>query len=261
MIKKILLILIGLLIIAASKIIIYRKGLYLYPVSDEKPHNEFVNKTQIKKFNLVDTLGWYIPGSNIKKIVIFCHGNSYNITWKTPLLNRLASTFKCPIICIDYLRPGLDLSKNHPSVSNMFDRTCKLIDGLIAKGFDRSNIIMFGESLGCAIALRAASKYKIPNVISYIGFRSMRDIAREKIPWFGQIVGFFIDELDNQSVIQANNFNITLLNSPDDKLVNYSHIKQMSKITGAELLQISGPHTKPQIPDDVLFRLKEKYDL
>lgn len=255
MIRKILILLLGILIIAASKIVIYRKNLYLYPVADEKPHNDFIIKSNIKKFNLIDTLGWYIPGSKTKKIVIFCYGNSYNITWKTPQLNKLANTFKCPIICIDYLR-----SKD-VTLSNMFDRTSKLINGLISKGFDKSNIILFGESLGCAIALQVASKFKIPNVISYIGFRSMKDIAKEKIPLFGYVVAFFINELDNQSIIQGNNFNITLLNSPDDRLVNFSHIKEMSKITGAELLEIKGPHSKPEISDEVLFRLKEKYDL
>jgi len=255
MIQKIFIILIGLLIIAASKIVIYRKDLYLYPVLDEKPHDDFISKTNTKKFKLIDTLGWYIPGSNTKKIIIFCHGNSYNITWKTPLLIKLSNAFKCPIICIDYLR------SKHISITNMFDRTGKLIDGLLDKGFDRSNIILFGESLGCSVVVHVASKYKIPNVISYIGFRSMRDIAKEKIPWFGQIISFFINELDNQKVILENNFNITLLNSSDDKLVKFSHIKEMSKVTGAELLEIKGPHSKPEISDEVLFRLKEKYDL
>jgi hypothetical protein len=255
MVKKILIILLGLLIIAISKIFIYRKGLYLYPVLDEKPYADFISTTNTTKFNLIDTLGWYIPGSNTKKIVIFCHGNSYNITWKTPVLTRLSKTFKCPIICIDYLR------SKHISISNMFDRTTKLVDGLLSKGFDKSNIIMFGESLGCAIAVQVASKYKIPNVISYIGFRSMKDIAKEKIPWIGNIFGFFINELDNQSVILENNFIITLLNSPDDKLVNFSHIKEMAELTGAELLEIKGPHSKPEIPDDVLLRLKVKYNL
>jgi len=255
MVKKILIILLGLLVIVASKILIYRKELYLYPVLEEKPHDNFITTTNTKKFNLIDTQGWYIPGPNTKKIVIFCHGNSYNITWKTPLLNRLVSTFKCPIICIDYLR-----IKN-TSLTNMINRTAKLIDGLLAKGFDRSNIIMFGESLGCAIMLRVASKYKIPNLISYIGFRSMRDMAKEKIPWFGYMVGDLINELDNQSVILANDFNITLLNSPDDKLVNFSHIKQMAELTGVELLEIKGSHSKPEISDDVIFRLKVKYDL
>jgi hypothetical protein len=255
MIKKILIILIGLLIIIGSKIITYRKGLYLYPVLDEKPHDNFIKSTKTRKFKLIDTLGWYIPGSKTKKIIIFCHGNSYNITWKTPLLTKLSNTFKCPIICIDYLR------SKHISITNMFNRTSKLVSGLLDKGFDKSNIVLFGESLGCSIVVQVASKYKIPNVISYIGFRNMRDLAREKIPLFGHIVAFFINELDNQSVILENNFNITLLNSPEDKLVNFSHIKEMSKVTGAELLEIKGPHSKPEISDDVFFRLKEKYDL
>ncbi len=255
MIKKILIILLGLLIIVMSKIIIYRRSLYIFSIPDEYPYNDFILTTKTKNFNLIDTLGWYIPGTNTKKIIIFCHGNSWNMTWKAPLFKRLVNTLKCPIICIDYLRT------KKIKLSTLFARTDQLVKGLLDKGFDKSNIILFGESLGCSIVLNVASKYKIPNVICYIGFRSIQDVIKEKVPIIGKFVSLFVNELDNQSIILENNFNITLINSTEDDIINFSHIKQMSEVTGTELIEIKGKHTNVHIPDEVLFRLKEKYDL
>lgn len=89
----------------------------------------------------------------------------------------------------------------------------------------------------------------------------MSDIVKSKIPHIGEFVSNFIYELDNELLIKSNNFNLTLLNSPDDKLVDFSHIKELAKSTSAELLEISGPHGKPKIPDHVLEKLKEKYQI
>ena len=50
-------------------------------------------------------------------------------------------------------------------------------------------------------------------------------------------------------------------NSPDDKLVKFAHIQELVKTTGVELLQISGPHINPIISDDIMNRLKEKYNI
>ena len=68
--------------------------------------------------------------------------------------------------------------------------------------------------------------------------------------------------------------NITFLNSPQDELVDYNDIKDMISLlekssnsdvavedTNYELLEISGIHKKPTIPDNVFLRLKEKYDI
>lgn len=230
--------------------------MYIYPdLRDADNYIDFVKSKKIVKFNLIDTLGWYIPGKQNNKIIVFCYGNSYNITWKKYILERLTSSFSCPIVCIDYLRSP------EQSLDNMIIRTEKLIEDLLSKGFDINQIILFGESLGCAIALNVAHKYKIPNIINYIGFRKMSDIVKAKIPYLGTIVSNFIYELDNELLIKSNNFNLTLLNSRDDKLIDFKHIEELAKSTSTELLEIEGTHKKPVIPNCVLEKLKQKYGI
>ena len=255
MIKQIFLIIIGCIILLIAKIIIYRKSTYIYPNLEEKYHDDFIKEKNILKFNLIDTLGWYIPGKQNDKIIVFCHGNSHNITWKKRILKKLSNSFSCPIVCIDYLR------STHQSLENMIDRTENLIDELYIKGYNKDQIILFGESLGCSIALHVASKYKINNIINYIGFRKMSDIVKSKLPYFGEIISKFVYELDNEQIIKSNNFNLTLLNSPDDKIVNFSHMLELSKTTSTELLEISGSHFKPEISDKIILKLKQKYNI
>lgn len=255
MIKNILVIILAIVSIIVSKLIIYRKNLYLYPYLEDKDHADFIKNKKVLKFNIIDTLGWYIPGLNPNKIIVFCHGNSYNITWKKNLFEKFTNYFNCPIVSIDYLRTS------NISFDTIFDRTEKLIEELFKKGYKQNQIILFGESLGCSVTLHIGAKYKIKNIINYIGFRKMSDIAKTKIPYFGNFISLFINELDNESIIKSNNFNLTLLNSPDDKLVNFAHIQELAKTTNTELLQISGSHVNPIILDDIMIRLKEKYGI
>ena len=230
--------------------------MYIYPIlKDANNYTDFLKSKKIVEFILIDTLGWYIPGKQKNKIIVFCHGNSNNITWKKNILEILSNNISCPIICIDYLRSPKQ------SLDNMIRRTEKLIEDLFAKGFDINQIVLFGESLGCAIALIIAHKYKIPNIINYIGFRKMSDIFKDKIPYIGTLVSNLIYELDNELLIKSNNFNLTLLNSRDDKLVNFKYIEELAKNTSTELLEIKGPHNNPEIPNHVFQRLIQKYKI
>ena len=218
----------------------------------ENPFKDYINRINIPYLSLINDKVF----KNINdKIIIFCHGNSYNITWKTKILEKLSDNFKYPIICQDYLRI------ENPNINSMIQNTSNLIIYLNKKGYNNDSIILFGESLGCSIILNVAKKYNIKNVICYIGFRKMSNIVKKILPYFGNFVSLFTYELNNEEIIKSSNFNITLLNSPNDKLVDYNDIKDMIKNTNIELLEINGSHSRPIIPDNVFLRLKEKYNI
>ena len=283
--KKVLTVVVSCTIILLVKMIINRQAFYINPHKEEKSCEELIKKKNIEQFNFNNTLTWFIPCTferienpfkdyinrinipylslindkvfkNINdKIIIFCHGNSYNITWKTKILEKLSDNFNYPIICQDYLRI------ENPNINSMIQNTSNLIIYLNKKGYNNDSIILFGESLGCSIILNVAKKYNIKNVICYIGFRKMSNIVKKILPYFGNFVSLFTYELNNEEIIKSSNFNITLLNSPNDKLVDYNDIKDMIKNTNIELLEINGSHSRPIIPDNVFLRLKEKYNI
>ena len=168
--KKVLTVVISCTLILLVKIIINRQNFYINPYQEEKSCEELIKKKNIEQFIFNNTLTWFIPctfnkienpfknyinKNNISylqlinnkvfenindKIIIFCHGNSYNITWKTKILDKLSDNFNYPIICQDYLRV------NNPDINSMIENTSDLITFLNKKGYDNDSIILFGES-------------------------------------------------------------------------------------------------------------------
>jgi hypothetical protein len=251
--QKIFVVIISIIIMIIIKTIIHRQYFYINVNFPEKDCTKIIKNLSIKQFNLNNTLTWYIPKPLTHKIIIFLHGNSFNITWKSKILNQLSENFIYPIICQDYLRG------DNVHVESMIKNTSKLVKYLFKNGYNKDRIIIFGESFGCAIGLKIASKYKIKNVICYIGFRKMSDMIKILMPYYGNFIALFTSEFNNQEIIESTKLNVTLLNSPDDNLVNYSDIIKMAQETNTELLEISGSHNYPNIPYDVFLRLKEKY--
>jgi hypothetical protein len=253
--NKIFLVIFSCILILLFKLVINRSHFYIKPSNIEKPCKDIIKNKNILQFYINSTLTWYIPGTKLDKIIIFCHGNSNNITWKANILDKLSNNFSCPIICQDYLRV------KNPSVKKMIENTSNLVEYLLKKGYNEDSIIMFGESLGCTISLNIAKKYNIKNVICYIGFRKISDIIKIVLPYFGYFLSLFTYEFDNEKIIKTTNLNLTLLNSQDDKLVNFNYIKKMCINNNIELLEIYGSHSKPIIPDNITLRLKEKYKI
>lgn len=252
-IKQIIVLILGLIVLLIAKLIIYRKEMYIYPIDTDAEYETFFKKYNVSEFEIEDTKAWYIPGMLTDKIIIFCHGNALNITWETKSLDKLASVINYPIICVDYLRT------NKPSIERMVEINCVLVDKLLKQGYKTEQIILVGESIGSAITLQIANKYKISNIINYIGINKISDIVKERLPVVGGFVSLFISEMDNEKIVKKNNFNLTLLNSRDDQLVNFEKINNLTKFDGTELIEITGTHTKPDINNDVLLKLKKKY--
>lgn len=251
--QKNFIVIFSIIIIIIFKMVINRKLFYIRPNHSEKPYKNFLNIKNISEFKINSTLTWYIPSRyKSNKIIIFCHSNFNNITWKTKILNNLSNHFNCPIICQDYLR-----IKN-PSVEKMKLCTENLIKFLFKKGYSQDSIILFGESFGSAIALEVGKKYNIKNIICYNAFRKISDLFKNI---FRYIVSFFTSELNNEKIINTSMLNLTFLNSKDDRLINYLDIKKMCMENQIEFLKIYGSHNNSIIPYEVFLRLKQKYKI
>jgi hypothetical protein len=279
MIKKILPVISACFILFICKIIIYREDFYFYPVSKEKDLltnnlnnlNELfidnlrilhINPIQINSFfefpewiNSSNTTFPIIPKTLSNKIIIFCQGNSQNITYKQYLLNQLCKNLNCSIFALDYLRiPNVN-------IENIITKSSKFINYINKLGIKNENIILFGESIGCSIALQLAIKNNINNVICLVPFRSMADQISFLLPFFGNIIHKFVNELNNYDIISKNNLNVTLLSTPNDEIIPFDQIKKMAIECNCELLEIKGTHGKTIIDKKIYNKLIDKYHI
>lgn len=125
--------------------------------------------------------GWYVPARAKRGVLLFFHGNAGNISHRLDSLrifNRLGlSTF-----IIDYR--GYGLSEGTPSEAGTYqdaEAAWRLLTE--QRRHDASEIVVFGRSLGAAVAVWLAARHRPAGLIAESTFTSIRDLARVHYPF------------------------------------------------------------------------------
>lgn len=137
-----------------------------------------------ERFNSADGTslsGWYFKSPTAKKTFLVSHGNGGNIAHRILLI---ASLVHCGGSVFIYDYRGYGESEGKPSVDGI------QLDGLAAydfltkeKNVSPSDIVLYGESLGCAVSSNIFSKHPVGGVILQSGFSSIQTAARDRLPW------------------------------------------------------------------------------
>ncbi len=216
-------------------------------------YNAKTYKSTVGNIDVID-----IPATKpIKKVIIYFHGNYGNITMRERILTFLSDSFSARIIAPDYLRIRTVSIKNLVKVAN------SIIKNVINEGIDIDDIIIWGESIGCAIALETVSVSAVKNFVMLAGFRSMQDMINIMIKNFiGKFLKNFVYELDNRKHIKSiKNINMVVLHSKKDELIPYEQVLDMVQELKLEHYEIEGTHAKPLINEDVAEKIKNKFKI
>ena len=104
--------------------------------------------------------GWYIPGPN-KLTLVWFHGNSGNISTRLDSIGDVRKNLGYNIFIFDYR--GYGLSSGDTSEEGTYSDSDAVMSYLLSsKDLEPSQTVLWGHSLGCAIATRVATKY--PNI-------------------------------------------------------------------------------------------------
>lgn len=124
--------------------------------------------------------GWWIGAPEHETQVLFLHGNAGNISHR---LDRLASLGKIParFLLLDYR--GYGQSEGKPSEKGLYKDAHAAYQYLLDQGTSPDKLVVFGESLGGAVAIDLASTKKVGRLIAESTFTSLRDMANIVMPW------------------------------------------------------------------------------
>ncbi len=190
----------------------------------------------------VELFGWYVPAPNARGTILFCHGNAGNISNRLDYLeifHRLGlSTF-----IFDYR--GYGLSSGTPSERGTYLDSEAAWDYLVSKrGIPPNHIIVYGESLGGAVAARLAARYEPGALILASTFTSLPDLGAELYPLFPVrlLSRFKYNTLESIRQVKCPTL---VIHSPDDEIIPYrqgSEIFNALLTTTGEMLTIKGDH-------------------
>ena len=124
--------------------------------------------------------GWYVPGTSAVTWLWF-HGNAGNIADRLDALAALHRNLGVNILIFDYR--GYGKSEGRPSERGMY------LDGEAALAYlrsrpdvDAAKVVLYGRSLGCAVALETARRHGAYALVLESPFTSIRGMARRTFP-------------------------------------------------------------------------------
>jgi len=114
-----------------------------------------------------------------KKTIIFFHGNAGNLRNRNYKLNEL-SKFDVNFLIVAYR--GFSGNQGKPSEQGLYEDARSTLDWLKIKGVKEKNLILYGESLGTAVAIETAQNKDLAGIILESPFTSMVELAQKYYP-------------------------------------------------------------------------------
>ncbi|MEM7816653.1 MAG: alpha/beta hydrolase [Candidatus Aenigmatarchaeota archaeon] len=211
------------------------KELWITPEQFELPFKD----VYIKTIDKVMINGWFIQKDGSYTLLFF-HGNAGNIGDRLEKL-KLLYNLGLNIFIIDYR--GYGKSNGKSTERGLY------IDALASYNYlkdsfkiSSENIILYGESLGCSIAIDLATKVKVAGLILEGSFSSGEDMAKLIIPFIPSFL--FHNKFNSLKKIKNIDAPKLFLHSLDDEVVPFKLAKKLYSISKEpkKFVELRGSH-------------------
>jgi len=186
-----------------------------------------VEDVQLTAADGVRLHGWYctpqvgrngaLESVETRRTLLFLHGNAGNISHRYEIINDFV---KLPVnvLIIDYR--GYGKSAGSPSEQGLYTDARAAWDYLTTvRNVSASQIVIFGESLGGAVAIDLASKVGACGLVVQSSFTSIADMAAELLPLFPRFI--LRTKMDSLSKIAEVSCPKLFIHSQADEIIPY----------------------------------------
>ena len=197
--------------------------------------------------------GWWVPREGAEVTVLWLHGNAGNISHR---LERLAAFHELGVqnLLIDYR--GYGRSEGRPSERGLYrDASAGLRHLREARGVPDERIVIFGKSLGGAVAVELASRERVGGVIVESSFTSVPDMAKRQFP-FLPTEWLVRNRFDSLSRIAQVHSPILVIHGDRDGIVPYEMGRRLFEAATAPKDFYAVPGADH---NDVLYRGGDRY--
>lgn len=124
--------------------------------------------------------GWWMPHPSALGTILYCHGNTGSIAHRIGVFRHLRR-LKVNLLAFDYR--GYGRSGGSPSEAGLFEDVRAAYEYLVEViGQDPGEIILFGHSLGGAVAVDCALDCPVAGLVVQSSFTHIRDAAKAMFP-------------------------------------------------------------------------------
>ncbi|MDA8077574.1 MAG: alpha/beta hydrolase [Nitrospiraceae bacterium] len=188
---------------------------------------------------------WHIPAGTpaARGVVLFSHGNAGNISDRLDSI-RIFHSLNLAVLIYDYR--GYGRSEGSPTEEGTYKDALAVWDHLVhVRGIQPEKIILFGRSLGSAVATEVALRKKAGALIIESGFTSVPDLGSRFYPFLPvRLIARFryatVDKVGRITIPKL------IIHSPRDEIIPFEHGRALFEKAAEprEFLQIRGGHNE-----------------
>ena len=168
---------------------------------------------------------WYAKSADSNIVVLFMHGNAGNISYRISKLERL-SALGYDVFLLGY--PGYGKSEGSPSEKGLVKAAKRGYEYLIGSGYSPHKIVLYGESLGTAVAVQLAASVDAKALILEAPMASVLEIASNQYPYL-PVKYLLKDSFLSIDYIQLLSAPLLIIHGDQDKSIPIASGKRLYK--------------------------------
>ena len=226
-------------------------GYIFYPLKE----HIWQPKIPYKKVFLEGRLsGWYFDNHPGSRVMLFCHGNYGNIS-HNDFVVEICHNQKLNLLIFDYSGYGYSLGRPD-SKTVCLDGECAY--RYLRNFYEPDDIILWGQSLGGAVATYVASRHPCSNLILLSTFSSLDDVLFDSDSFPSILIrglGLITDTMSSKTRIRDVKCPVAILHSKLDEVIPYSNAERLYKSIPHPckmFIEIGGGHGNPEMTEEHL---------
>ena len=163
---------------------------------------------------------WFVPARHERGTLLFFHGNAGNISHRLDSL-RIFHRLGLSVLIVDYR--GYGRSTGRPSEQGTYEDALAAWRHLVdERGIDPDRLVLFGRSLGGAVATWLAAEQSPRGLIIESTFSSVPDLAAE-LYWFLPVRRLARIEYPVEALLGSIQSPVLVVHSREDEIIPFHH--------------------------------------
>lgn len=179
------------------------------------------------------------PGAADAPLILFLHGNAANAALRAPWLGGFARDTGVRVVLASYA--GYGGNGGGPSEADLHADALAFFDHVIDSGVDPRRIVLYGESIGAAAALRLAGERPSAGVIAQSPFSSLASMVGRIYRWLPLAPFLAGDAFPNAERAAALDVPLLIVHGTADDIVPFAEGERLhAAVPRSELWPIEG---------------------
>lgn len=221
---------VGFYTLIATLLFVFQRSFLYLPDTASLDATAAISRFGIEPITLTTSDGlplrsWWHPGDNFhsRPVVMILHGNAGHAGYRFPKFAALMEA-GFNVLFLEYR--GYGGNPGNPTESGLKQDTAAAIRYLGDQGFPTTQVVLYGESLGCGLAIDQASNKRFAAVVLEAPYTSIADVAQDHY-WFLPARWLTRDRFDSLSKIKQINAPLLILHGNKDQVIDPEHGRRM----------------------------------